>query len=251
VEHYVELPDLEVPKVRLRFGSREEIEDAALSVRRSWGLGDGPIEHVVRQLERHGVVTTRLALGRHDLDAYSVWFDDRPVVALGADKGSTARSRFDAAHELGHGVLHDRADLGLRETEDQAHRFAAAFLMPEDSIRSFLSPSVDWRELMNVKAAWGVSLAALLIRARDLRILSQARYVSAMKYMSAKGWRRTEPGDRALGAPEAPRLLGAALRRLKDQGQDLSSVTDEAGLPFDLISEVLAETMSGRSRVDL
>lgn len=250
VEHYVELPDLDVPRISLTSEDRSELEAVARSVRKSWGLGLEPIENVVRETERHGIVTTRLPLGRHDLDAFSVWFDDRPIVVLGSDKGSTARSRFDAAHELGHGVLHSPSDVGSPKAEKEAHGFAAAFLMPEDSIRPYLSSTVNWRELMDVKARWGVSLSALLLRARDLQILSPARYVSSMKYMSARGWRKAEPGDRVLGAPEDPRLMRAALRRMKADGLALEDITEEAGLPTVDVRELVATSAGTRHRID-
>ena len=246
IEHHVELPDLDVPQIR----DPEELEEVAAAVRRSWGLGNGPIEHVVRELERHGIVTTRLPLGRHDLDAFSVWFADRPIVVLGADKASTARSRFDAAHELGHGILHGPSDIGTPKAETEAHHFAAALLMPEASIRPYLSEAVNWRELMDVKATWGVSLGALLRRARDLDVLSQPRYVSAMKYMSKQGWRRSEPGDRALGSPEEPRLVRAAIRQVSAQGLGLTDIAEEAGLPSADVEKMMAPTIGARHRVD-
>jgi Zn-dependent peptidase ImmA (M78 family)/transcriptional regulator with XRE-family HTH domain len=173
MDHYVELPDVDVPHRRPSIVDQEEIEETAEAVRSEWRIPPGPIENVTRELERHGVVATRFELGDHGLDAFSVWFADRPIVILGADKGSTVRSRFDAAHELGHGVLHEPSQVGEDGVEKQAHHFAAAFLMPRDDIRPYLAPSVDWRHLMDVKAMWGVSLGALLIRARDLGILSK------------------------------------------------------------------------------
>jgi Zn-dependent peptidase ImmA (M78 family) len=122
--------------------------------------------------------------------------------------------------------------------------------MPEDSIRPYLSSTVNWRELMDVKARWGVSLSALLLRARDLQILSPARYVSSMKYMSARGWRKAEPGDRVLGAPEDPRLMRAALRRMKADGLALEDITEEAGLPTVDVRELVATSAGTRHRID-
>jgi len=243
IEHYVELPDTDVPRIPIVDRNRKELDRAATRVRRVWGLDDEPIPNVVRECEHHGIITTRLPLGRHDLDAFSVWFDDRPIVVLGTDKGSTARSRFDAAHELGHGVLHAREDIGTKQAENEAHQFAASFLMPEATIRSELSPSVDWRQLMDLKARWGVSLGALLIRARDLGILSPQRYVSAMKYMSARGWRKLEPGDKALGSPEEPRLVRTAVRHLRNGGTQLSTIISEAGLPTKDVHQLLTPSI--------
>jgi Zn-dependent peptidase ImmA (M78 family)/transcriptional regulator with XRE-family HTH domain len=250
LEHFVELPKLDVPDLERKLRSRDEIEAAAAAVRRSWGLGDGPISNMVRELERHGIATMRLTLERSKLDAFSVWFLDRPTVVLCADKGNTARSRFDAAHELGHGVLHDSLDIGTKEVESEAHQFAASFLMPEATIRSLLSPSINWRDLMDLKAQWGVSLGALLIRARDLDVLSPARYVSAMKYMSGRGWRKSEPGDQLLGDPEEPRIVSAAIREVEGLGLSLEDLCHDSGLPYTDVLALVDPSGGGRRRVE-
>jgi hypothetical protein len=59
------------------------------------------------------------------------------VIILFADKGKKDRSRFDAAHELGHLVMHGPStpEEQLKEVERQAHQFAAAFLTPETSVQ--------------------------------------------------------------------------------------------------------------------
>jgi Zn-dependent peptidase ImmA (M78 family) len=250
LEHYVELPELNLPKQAMTERDRNEIESAAAAVRRAWGIGSGPVPDVVRELERHGIATTRLSFENQKLDAFSVWFSDRPIVVLVTNKGNTARSRFDAAHELGHGVLHGAEDIGTPQAESEAHQFASAFLMPESDIRPYLSHSVDWRELMNVKAQWGVSLGALLRRAKDLEILSDQRYVSAMKYMSARGWRREEPGDRLLGRPEVPRLVNAALREIASDDLGIEELAFKAGLPAGDVFELVGSLSNGRTRID-
>jgi Zn-dependent peptidase ImmA (M78 family) len=77
-----------------------------------------------------------------------------PRVTLGTDKNDRARSRFDAAHELGHLVMHGDQIWGLPEIEKQAHAFAAAFLMPAEDIREELPATVDWPKLFNLKRRW-------------------------------------------------------------------------------------------------
>jgi Zn-dependent peptidase ImmA (M78 family)/DNA-binding XRE family transcriptional regulator len=244
--HYVELPDVDLPQLGVEPDSLEfdEIEDIADKVRRIWGLGFGPIANVVLELERHGVVACRLALENKRLDAFSVNFADRPIVVLSEDKGAATRSRFDAAHELGHLVLnHDASHAGLKEAEAQANRFAAAFLMPRAGIEHLLPVSADWRTLMNLKAEWRVSLAALLMRAKTLDVMHLNRYESAMKYMSVRGWRTQEPGERELGAPEQPRLLKAAVDLALSTGDvELEDLAREAALPVGIVRELIADT---------
>jgi Zn-dependent peptidase ImmA (M78 family) len=74
-------------------------------------------------------------LGGADVDAFSVPFADHPVVVLGSDENDRVRSRFDCAHELAHLAMHGELIWGVKEVEDQAHQFAATFLMPAIAIR--------------------------------------------------------------------------------------------------------------------
>jgi Zn-dependent peptidase ImmA (M78 family)/DNA-binding XRE family transcriptional regulator len=187
----------------------EEIEAIAGRVRMSWRVAPGPIADVVGLLENHGVVVIRLPLASANVDAFSLPFDDHPVVVLGADKNDRARSRFDAAHELAHLVIHGEQIWGLKQVETQAHQFAAALLMPADQIRDQLPTGVDWSRLFDLKRQWQVSLAALLMRARTLRVMSESTYLAAIKASSARGWRRVEPVP--LGSPEQPSNLLAFL----------------------------------------
>ena len=188
----------------------QEIEEFAANVRRDWGLPGGPVNNVVQLLEEHGIVVIRLPLNSADVDAFSLPFPDHPVVVLGSDKNDRARSRFDAAHELGHLVMHGDEVWGLPEVEKQAHTFAAAFLMPGAEIRGELPDRADWPSLFRVKGRWHVSLAALLMRAKTLGVMSEGNYLTAIKAASARGWRRVEPVP--LGAPEEPMRLRATLQ---------------------------------------
>jgi Zn-dependent peptidase ImmA (M78 family) len=155
-------------------------------------------------------------LGSPDVDAFSIPFVDHPLVVLGSDKDDRARSRFDAAHELGHLVVHGNEVWGTKEVETQAHRFAAAFLMPRNEIGDELPSRADWQRLFWLKRKWQVSLAALLMRAKTLGRMSDSAYLSAVKETSARGWRRREPIQ--LGPPEQPQVL-ARLLALPAAGQ--------------------------------
>ena len=195
-------PELPVDSVDT---DRATIEDRAAAVRRHWSLPPGPVPNMVKLIEDHGIAVIRLPLGSVDVDAFSLPFDDRPVIVLGTDKNDRARSRFDAAHELGHLVIHGQRIYGLPEVEQQAHWYAAAFLMPREDIYDELPRRVDWPQLFGLKQRWQTSLAALLMRARTLGTLTESQYLTAIKTASARGWRRVEPVP--LGAPEHPRLL--------------------------------------------
>lgn len=223
-----------IPQVGLK-APRQNLEEAAQEVRRAWGIPPGPLDSVVARLEVHGILVIRLPLDSASVDAFSLPYPDRPLVVLSADKGDRARSRFDAAHELGHLVMHGNQIWGVKEVESQAHVFAAAFLMPEDEIGPDLPSSPDWPRLFELKQRWQVSLAALLMRAKTLGVMSDSQYLTAIKAASARGWRRVEPVP--LGEPEQPSMLQSAL---EIQGQQ----TYKEYLPQDVVGMVARATAS-------
>jgi len=62
-----------------------------------------------------------------------MWKEGTPFIFLNSAK-SAERGRHDAAHELGHLVLHRHGGPIGRKAEEQANAFASAFLMPRSSI---------------------------------------------------------------------------------------------------------------------
>lgn len=229
------LPAAAVPRFPVSdlMAPRSELEQIAAAVRRELELPSGPVANVVELLEQLGVVVIRLPLDTADVDAFSLPFPDRPVVVLGADKADRGRSRFDAAHELGHLVVHGEHVWGVKEVETQAHAFAAAFLMPADEIYDELPTRPDWPRLFDLKRRWQVSLAALLMRARTLERMSESQYLTAIKAASARGWRRVEPVP--LGKPEQPHRLAEILESRR--GRQAAAV-----LPRDLVAALADAT---------
>lgn len=139
-----------------------------------------------------------------------------------------APDRFDAAHELAHLVLHPDEEPGSHAVERQADAFAAAFLAPADEIRSVLPARIDWSRLLELKTTWGISMQALLYRARTLGVMNEYTYRRAMTQVGARGWRLNEPGDRA--PAERQILLTKALDLVAARGIDLATVAEELHL---------------------
>ena len=156
LERYVDLPAIDLPAVPMSGeAENDDIDRAAAAVRDAWGLGDEPIADVVREIEAHGIPVARVADIAAKVDGFSCLTFERPVVLLGQHKGDRARSRFDAAHELGHLVMHHEFRGGLKERERQAHRFASAFLAPRQVIKPLLPATVDFTSLLELKRRWG------------------------------------------------------------------------------------------------
>lgn len=223
----VVLPKVDFPRFDIKDPvalSDEDIERLAVEARRFWGLEDGPISNVVWLLENKGAIVARCEIGDARLDGLSRWNDDRPTVLLASDKVNGPRSRFDAAHELGHLLLHRSVSTArLRSSsewkffETQAHRFAAAFLFPEKAFRDEIL-LVDLDALQPLKLRWKVSLKMMVKRAANLGFISEEREKQLLVNYTRRGYRNHEPHDDAIET-ERPRLLRRAIELvLKDRG---------------------------------
>ncbi|WP_338765865.1 XRE family transcriptional regulator [Nocardia vulneris] len=241
LERHVEFPEPDIPHASVDSDDHlgDGPERAAHLVRKTWGIEDGPIGHLVRLLENHGVLVVFSPEQAASVDAYSFDSRLRPVVVLNPIKRDYYRQRFDVAHELGHLVMHCDAEPGGRIVEDQANRFAAELLMPADQIRHVLPGSMGgsaWRTLAQLKEQWGVSIQALLYRARSLGVLSDVSYRNAMTTVSTRGWRRSEPG--LVGAIEQPSLLSRAVELLANEGIYETTLIDQCRIPTDLFRTI-------------
>lgn len=81
--------------------------------------------------------------------------------------------------------------------------------------------------------------------------MTPQRYTSAMKMMSARGWRTSEPGDDLLGPLEPPKLLTSALDRLSEIGWSVEDLCVEGALPSDEVHGILDRTRDTRPRLEL
>ncbi|MBZ4373276.1 helix-turn-helix domain-containing protein [Corallococcus sp. AS-1-6] len=215
----VDFPDFNIEDPASLTGDR--IEELAVAARRYWKLGDGPISNVVWLLENKGAVVARCELGEPRLDGLSHWRGSRPTVLLASDRNSGARSRFDAAHELGHLLLHRhvaparlRSSSEWRMLEDQAHRFAGSFLFPRSA---FLDEVilVDLDSLQPLKLRWKASIKMMIKRAATLGIISPERERQLMINYNRRGYKTNEPHERDV-AVELPRLLMRATEMVVD-----------------------------------
>jgi Zn-dependent peptidase ImmA (M78 family) len=203
-------------------------EAAALALRSLWNLGDKPIANMVRLLEAKGVRVFSLAEEHDALDGYSFWRDGTPFVFLNTMK-SAERSRFDAAHELGHLVLHQHGHPKSRDVEHEAHAFASAFLMPRSSVTAYAPRLATLDRLIEAKRAWGVSLGALAHRMHAVGLISDWQYRALFIEISKRKLRKIEPNP-------APREMSLVFEKifaeLRAEGLTKSLVAKQLGWPL-------------------
>lgn len=180
-----------LPEVNLPDLDGEDPRRAADAVRTLWGRASDVLPNLVQLAEANGVRVLSLPLDTQTVDAFSLWLDDRPYVFL-ADAKSAERTRFDLAHELGHLVLHSRGHAGP-DAETEADRFAAALLMPLETLLPRAGRDPGTPTILRLKRTYGVSAMALARTLHDAGRLSDAAYRQHCIQLAQRGYRHGEP----------------------------------------------------------
>lgn len=203
--------------------TKEDIEKAACECRDLWRLGRSAIQDLALAVEGAGVILVREETGVAQIEGLSAWSEvlGRPLILLSADKDNGYRSRFDLAHEIGHLVLHrhiQRTTDSARHKlmEQQAHRFAGAFLLPAETFASEVRVPPTLDDLLLLKRRWGVSAAAIIMRLKALEMLDEDGALMLFKRRSARWGAKSEPGDEDR-RPEQPRLLRRTIDLLVEE----------------------------------
>jgi Zn-dependent peptidase ImmA (M78 family)/DNA-binding XRE family transcriptional regulator len=244
------LPPSDLPSL-----NKPDPETAAGIVRARWDLGSAPIGNTVHLLESHGVRVFSLAPEYSDVDAFSFYNDGIPFVFLNTMK-TAERGRFDAAHELGHLVLHGQGcDLTRTQAEQEANDFASAFLMPRESVVAHMpaSPLVD--QILTGKKIWNVAALALAYRLHDIGMLSDWHYRTTCMELGRRGYRTTEPDGIQR---ESSQLLTKVFLSLRKRGVSIGDVAHELAVSpedlnsyvFGLVLTALEGNRAGRGEFD-
>lgn len=191
-----------------------DIEALANALRTAWSLGKDPIGNMVDVLESHGIRVFPTSGCEDAFDGLMMHLDAEnvgswPIILLD-DQWPGDRQRFTLAHELGHLLIHGRLRPGPNSlTEEKAcDAFAGAFLLPSDILKQYLGErrtALEPRELYLIKRAYGASMTSVVIRARQVGIITEAYAKSWMILRSKKGWAKKEPGEPI--PPEQPHMF--------------------------------------------
>jgi Zn-dependent peptidase ImmA (M78 family)/transcriptional regulator with XRE-family HTH domain len=205
---------------------------AARVLRDHWGLGRGPVPHLVRTMEAHGLVVTLVPFAGAEtakVDAFSTSQLPRPVVVLTPDRADDVyRHRFTAAHELGHLLLHADSTPGDPVQEKEADAFAAELLTPQEAVVPQLPTRMDLHALDRLSREWGVAVDSLIYRCREVNVISDAAYRRAFQRLNQLrklDLFRREPVEGYPG--ETPVLLSRAFQLAEQHGLTLRELSEE------------------------
>lgn len=160
--------------------SYDDVNRAANQLRNDWGLGNGATYNVVELLEDKNIKVVKLDVDE-DFDGLQTFvkyngIEKIPVVAYNLRKANKPdRIRLTLLHELAH-LLLDFGDLPERRKETLCFQFAGAMLLPDVTIKAELGDfrnKLSINELGNIKKQYGISMQAIVMRAKDCGIINE------------------------------------------------------------------------------
>jgi len=219
--------DIEFENPLKNFGlvtSYEQVNEAANQLRKDWDLGKGAIFNVVELLEDKNIKVVKLDVNE-DFDGLQTFVNGTiPVVTYNVKKTNKPdRIRLTLLHELAH-LLLTFGDISEKQKETLCFQFAGAMLLPEETIKAELGEhrnKLSINELGNIKKQYGISMQAIVMRAKDCRIINEhytKQFFFMIKQMS---WKVDEPIEYS-GAEESNRFEQLLFRALVEDQISMS-----------------------------
>jgi len=203
LERYFELEkllnlksDFKQPLRTNKVKNGEDVEAYALELRNAWDLGLNPIVNVIEMLEDKHIKVFEID-APESFDGFSAHVNDIPVIVINK-AFDVVRRRFTALHELAHIILDFDKSIEEKEVEKLCHAFAGAFLIPKKSFEEEFTlrrSHISLEELKHIKSYYGISMQAIMARAKKLDIINEHVYKNFSINFSMRGYRKDEPGE--------------------------------------------------------
>ena len=238
LEHVMNVSSEPLPRYEERIEAPEDIAKAATWLRREWKLGSSPIHSIVDEIEAAHIKV--LGLHTHQsFDGLSSLPEGPEDFIVFNQSLPIDRQRFTLLHELGHHLLTSVSD--KLDHERVVNRFAGEFAIPAEIMLERVGDKrkqIHPVELLELKSEFGLSVAALLYRAKDLHILTEHGFRNAMISINQLGWRKDEPP--VFKGKESPsRMLELLGRGIAEEIISQSKAAELYGMKLGEFREVL------------
>lgn len=221
----VEIPNENLPKWNVE--DQGPPTKYAQFLREYWKMPRGRVENLTKIIEDNGILVIHVNFPSSDMDGLSTHTrDNQPVIFLNRNLPGD-RLRFTLAHELGHIGMHfgNLIDIS-RDIESEAMDFASEFLVPRSEFLPQVS-RINIEKLAALKKYWKVSMAALLVHAKKLAVISDSVYRSLWTQFGILNIKKNEPKELMVPV-EKPTLIreiiDAFLNDLGYSSEELSNL---------------------------
>lgn len=247
LKRYVVLLDVNLPE-NLEFDPLskidicQRIENIAEDVRNQWGLGKGPIHDLAGILENNGFIFSKIPNKVKEVEAFSLWTEGVPHIFYEGNRDTSASYMFSICHELGHLLLHtalqkEEMNKMYKELEWQANFFAGAFLMPAETFgNEYITSNLN--SFIQIKKRWGVSLAAMIMRAFALGIIDEQKKSYLFRQLSSRGYRRHEPYDDEMVFMEPSIICNSLKLLIENKVVTFGDFIEDTAIPMDALTAI-------------
>lgn len=175
-----------------------DIYQAASILREAWKIGSAAITNVINLLESNGVITAEIDAPDPFISQHAILDDTIPVIAINSNM-DTENFRFAALKELAHAILYFDESIDNKKKERFCSVFANEMLLPHDVFLSVIGEKrheIALMELKYLQSEYGISVDALMSKARYLGVVSSNHYSDYCKNLgSADSTKKSEPGS--------------------------------------------------------
>ena len=222
-----------------------DVEDVSEIIRLEWRLGFDAISNVVDLLEEHHIKFIEVESDDKFDGCQTLIEEKMPVIVLNKNKIKTCdRKRFTALHELGHLLLNFDSTIDEKTEERLCNRFAGAMLLHKNAaVKAFGEKrnNITMQELGIIKMQYGISIAALLYRLKDLNIISANFYKNFMFMLTITGQRKVE-SIVYTGKESGYRFFQLLFRAISEKKIDFAQAAEISGFSENEIREAIFPT---------
>lgn len=147
-------------------------------IKNDWKLGEDGINNLIEILEENNIKVIEFDAPIH-FDGLSGYVNNESAVIVLNQNFNSERKRFTALHELGHLLLNFDSSISNKQIEKFCNLFANEMLISKDVFISKIGKNrhdISLQELQGIQIQFGISIDALMYKAKYLNIISENRY---------------------------------------------------------------------------
>lgn len=211
----------------------DDVRSLALRLRKELKLGEDSIGNIISILEENHIKVIELD-AKPEFDGLSGTVDNtNPIIVL--NRNFTAeRKRFTALHELGHLLLNIDPDKSSREKEKFCNLFASEMLIPGSCFMKLIGSSrkdISLQELIPLQKQYGISIDAMMYKAKELNVISEQRYKTYLIKKSKTPGLKEKVNESRYEKEYSYRYSGLVYRAVASEIISYSKASDLLGMP--------------------
>ncbi|MEE1271570.1 MAG: ImmA/IrrE family metallo-endopeptidase [Bacteroidales bacterium] len=148
-------------------------------IKKEWKLGEDGINNLIEILEDNNIKVIEIDAPK-SFDGLSGYANEekKPFIVLNKNFDSE-RKRFTALHELGHLLLNFEDSISDKSIESLCNLFASEMLISKEVFIQKIGANrkdISMQELIDIQEQFGISIDALMYKAKDLNIITDNRF---------------------------------------------------------------------------